>query len=174
MTGPLAGTSVCAPRGSWSAVRVPLPASSPTATREDPSPPELKYAGYDAVIITGQASEPVVVTIEDDVVRFLPAGEHWGERVSETEAWLRDEFCPVCKVLSIGPAGENQVPWACISTDQYHKAGRGGHGALMGAKQLKAIAVRGHGAVRVGDAREFLADLRRFSARPCSPTTTIG
>jgi aldehyde:ferredoxin oxidoreductase len=124
--------------------------------------PELKFAGYDGVVVTGQSSEPLAVTIEDDSVQFVPAAELWGKRVSETETWLRTAFCPECKVLSIGPAGENRVPWACISTDQYHKAGRGGHGALMGAKRLKAIAVRGHGMVRVGDARAFLAELLRF------------
>jgi aldehyde:ferredoxin oxidoreductase len=66
---------------------------------------------------------------------------------------------PQHKVLSIGPAGENLVPFACLSTDQYHKAGRGGAGAVMGAKNVKAVVVRGTGAVDVGDARAFARDI---------------
>ena len=54
------------------------------------------------------------------------------------------------------------IPWACLSTDQFHKAGRGGHGALFGSKNLKAVAIRGTGSVNVGDAREFLADMARI------------
>jgi aldehyde:ferredoxin oxidoreductase len=64
--------------------------------------------------------------------------------------------------MSNGPAGENLLPWACLSTDQYHKAGRGGAGALMGAKNVKSVAVLGTGAVAVGDAHAFMADLRRI------------
>ena len=75
------------------------------------------------------------------------------------QAALRADFDKRAKVLSIGPAGESQIPWACISTDQYHKAGRGGHGALMGRKKLKAVAVRGTGSVKVCDARAFLSHL---------------
>ena len=162
MTGPLAGTAVC------SASRLVVGCKSPATGVLNDSyvggsfAPELKYAGYDAVIITGEADRPLVVTIEDDVVRFIPAGRHWGDRVSETEAWLRDEFASDCKVLSVGPAGENEVPYACLSVDQYHKAGRGGHGALLGRKKLKAVAVHGHGPITVGDARAFQRQVLRY------------
>ena len=125
--------------------------------------PEMKFAGYDAIIISGQAKEPVVVAIKDGAVEFLPArSKYWGMKTSEIEAALRADFDEHAKVLSIGPAGEKELPWACISTDQFHKAGRGGHGALMGRKNLKAIAIRGTGAVRVGDAKAFLADVYRI------------
>ncbi|MBM3148143.1 MAG: aldehyde ferredoxin oxidoreductase, partial [Actinobacteria bacterium] len=97
-----------------------------------------------------------------DVVSFLPVGPYKGMATSEVEAALRADFDTDARVLSIGPAGEKEIPWACISTDQYHKAGRGGHGALMGRKGLKAIAVRGTGSVHVGDAKAFLADLYRI------------
>jgi len=69
---------------------------------------------------------------------------------------------PHHKVLSTGPAGENLVPFACLSTDQYHKAGRGGAGAVMGSKNLKAIVVRGTGAVSVPDVKSFTADVLRL------------
>jgi aldehyde:ferredoxin oxidoreductase len=125
--------------------------------------PEMKFAGYDLIIVTGRASRPTVVWIEDDKVEFLPAeGRYWGLKTSEIEEALRRDLDPQVKVLSIGPGGENRIPWACLSTDQFHKAGRGGHGALFGAKNLKAIAIRGTGSVSVGDARAFLADMARI------------
>ncbi|MBN1629287.1 MAG: aldehyde ferredoxin oxidoreductase, partial [Thermoleophilia bacterium] len=123
----------------------------------------MKFAGYDLIIITGKAARPTVVWIKDDEVQFVYAGEkYWGMKTSEIEEALREDLDENAKVLSVGPAGENLVPWACLSTDRFHKAGRGGHGALFGSKNLKAIAIRGTGSVRVGDAREFLADIARI------------
>ena len=79
---------------------------------------------------------------------------------------MRTEMGPGAKVLSTGPAGENLVPFACLSTDQFHKAGRGGAGAVMGSKNLKAVAVRGTGAVTVGDMRSaFTRDMPRSAER---------
>ena len=163
MTGPLAGTNLC------TASRLVVGCKSPATGILNDSyvggsfSPELKFAGYDAVIITGESPEPVVVTIRDDVVEFVPAeGKYWGLTTSEIEEAMRRDFDPDAKTLSIGPGGEKQIVWACISTDQYHKAGRGGHGALLGRKKLKAIAVRGTGAVTVGDARAFLDDMYRI------------
>src|SRR5674476_760432 len=109
------------------------------------------------------AAEPTVVVVKDDDVEFRPAApKYWGMRTSEIEEAMRRDVDPDAKTLSIGPAGEQRVPWACMSTDQYHKAGRGGHGALMGKKNLKALVVRGTGSVSVGDAKAFLADLYRI------------
>ena len=163
MTGPFAGTNVS------TASRLVVGCKSPQTGILNDSyvggsfAPELKFAGYDAVIIQGESPEPVVVTIKDDVVSFIPAEpRYWGLKTSEIEQALRDDFDPDAKTLSIGPAGESELLWACLSTDQYHKAGRGGHGALWGHKKLKAIAVRGTGCVEVGDAKAFLADLYRI------------
>ena len=156
MTGPFAGTTVT------TSSRLVVGAKSPVTGILNDSyvggsfAPELKFAGYDAVIIKGKAARPTVVTIKDDVVAFVPADKYWGMKTSEVEVALRADFDANAKVLSIGPAGENKVPWACLSTDQYHKAGRAGHGALMGDKNLKAIAVRGTGTVSVGDPKAFL------------------
>jgi aldehyde:ferredoxin oxidoreductase len=122
--------------------------------------PELKYAGYDVVVVTGRAPHPVLVLVEDERVEFLPAeGRYWGLETAALEQRVREELGPWHKVLSTGPAGENQVPFACLSTDHYHKAGRGGAGAVMGAKNLKALVVRGTGGVTVGDAAAFQRDL---------------
>ena len=122
--------------------------------------PELKYAGYDLVVVTGRAPHPVLVLVEDDHVEFLPAeGRFWGLETAALEQLVREEMGPWHKVLSTGPAGERLVPFACLSTDQYHKAGRGGAGAVMGSKNLKAVVVRGTGAVTAGDAAAFTRDL---------------
>jgi aldehyde:ferredoxin oxidoreductase len=162
MTGPFAGTTVS------TCSRLVVGCKSPaTGTILDSYvggsfAPELKFAGYDALILTGQAPEPTLVWVKDSDVELLPAEKYMGLRVGQTEAALRADLHPQARFMSNGPAGESLLPWACLSTDQYHKAGRGGAGALMGAKRVKAIAVRGTGSVRVGDARAFLADTERM------------
>ena len=162
MTGPFAGTNVS------TASRLVVGAKSPTTGILDDSyvggsfAPEMKFAGYDAIVVTGKSASPTLVWIKDDEVRFLPAEKYWGLKTSGVEEALRRDLDPHAKVLSIGPAGENLVPWACLSTDQFHKAGRAGHGALFGSKNLKAIAIRGTGSVRVGDAKAFLAEIARI------------
>ena len=163
MSGPFAGTNVS------TASRLVVGCKSPATGILNDSyvggsfAPEMKFAGYDAIIITGESPEPVVVTIKDDVVAFVPAKpKYWGLKTSEIEKAMRQDFDEDAKTLSIGPAGEQELVWACLSTDQYHKAGRGGHGALFGRKKLKAIAVRGTGSVTVGDAKAFLADMYRI------------
>ncbi len=156
MTGPFAGTGVT------TASRLVVGCKSPTTGILTDSyvggsfAPELKFAGYDAVIITGKVAKPTVVVIKDDVIEFRPADKYVGMKTSAVEEAMRQDVDPDAKTLSIGPAGEKKIPWACISTDQYHKAGRGGHGALMGDKNLKAVVVRGTGSVPVGDAKAFL------------------
>ncbi|MGE5228171.1 MAG: aldehyde ferredoxin oxidoreductase N-terminal domain-containing protein, partial [Deltaproteobacteria bacterium] len=159
-TGPFAGTAAA------TCSRLAVGCKSPaTGTLLDSYvggsfAPELKFAGYDLVLATGRAPHPVLVLIEDDRVEFLPAeGRFWGLETAALEQRVREEMGPWHKVLSTGPAGENLVPFACLSTDQYHKAGRGGAGAVMGSKNLKAVVVRGTGAVTVGDARSFLAEM---------------
>jgi aldehyde:ferredoxin oxidoreductase len=164
MTGPFAGTGVCTGSRLVVGCKSPITGVLNDSYVGGSFAPELKFAGYDAVVIIGQAPAPVVVTIADDVVSFLPAEKYWGLKTSQIEAVLRADFDPQAKTLSIGPAGENEIPCACLSTDQFHKAGRGGHGALMGRKNLKAIAVRGTGGVAVGDARAFLAHLLDLQA----------
>jgi aldehyde:ferredoxin oxidoreductase len=159
-TGPFAGTATA------TCSRLAVGCKSPaTGTLLDSYvggsfAPELKFAGYDLVLITGKAPHPVLVLVENDRVEFLPAeGRFWGLETAALEQKVREEIGPWHKVLSTGPAGERLVPFSCLSTDQYHKAGRGGSGAVMGSKNLKALVVRGTGAVRVGDARAFAADV---------------
>jgi aldehyde:ferredoxin oxidoreductase len=162
MTGPFAGTAVTTASRLVVGCKSPITGILTDSYVGGSFAPELKFAGYDAVIVKGKAAAPTVVVIKDDVVEFRPADKYWGMKTSEVEAAMRQDVDPNAKTLSIGPAGEQKVPWACISTDQYHKAGRGGHGALMGDKNLKAVVVRGTGTVTVGDPKAFAALLYKM------------
>jgi aldehyde:ferredoxin oxidoreductase len=106
---------------------------------------ELKRAGFDAVIIEGKAPAPVYLWINDSKAVIKSAGHLWGKETKETQETIRAELNdPKVQVALIGPGGENKVLYACIMTGLYDAAGRGGMGAVMGSKNLKAIAVRGH------------------------------
>jgi aldehyde:ferredoxin oxidoreductase len=106
--------------------------------------PELKFAGYDMIIITGASKDPVYLSIIDDEVELKPANHLWGKTTHEVEDILREELGdPEVKIASIGQAGENLVKYASVINDYYRAAGRTGMGAVMGSKRLKAIAIRG-------------------------------
>lgn len=116
---------------------------------------ELKYAGFDGLIITGRAEEPTYIYIDDGTIEFRPAKHLWGRTISETRRAIKEELGdPQVKVLSIGPAGEKLVRFALIDSEG-RQHGRGGAGAVMGSKNLKAIAVRGTGKVEIADPKEF-------------------
>jgi aldehyde:ferredoxin oxidoreductase len=106
---------------------------------------ELKRAGYDAIIIEGKAAGPVYLWVHDGQAEIKDARHLWGKETLETETALRTELGDDhIQVAFIGPAGENRVRFACIMEGCHDAAGRGGLGAVMGSKNLKAIAVRGH------------------------------
>jgi aldehyde:ferredoxin oxidoreductase len=106
--------------------------------------PELKAAGFDLVILEGASSSPLVLYIENDKVHFLDASSIWGMEVYETERAVRSLVGnPQARVMSIGPAGENLVRYACLANDFSRNAARGGSGAVLGSKKIKAIAIRG-------------------------------
>ncbi|SDK03304.1 aldehyde ferredoxin oxidoreductase family protein [Natronincola ferrireducens] len=159
MTAPLTGTTV--PCSGKLAIISRSPA---TGTILDCSigghiASEIKFAGYDAVIFEGALDVPSYIYIEDDKVRLLPADELWGKGSHDTEAALLQKYGRDHKILSIGPAGENLVSMACINSDYYRQAGRGGIGAVMGSKKIKAIVVKGSGSVKVANMKETLATI---------------
>ncbi len=117
---------------------------------------EIKYAGYDAIILEGALKEPGYLYIEDDKIEFIPANDLWGKGSHETESFLLNKHGRDCKIMTIGPAGENLLPMACINSDYYRQAGRGGIGAVMGSKKLKAVVVKGSGGVKVADMEKAL------------------
>ncbi len=119
---------------------------------------ELKFAGWDMVILEGKAKKPVILSILDDKAELLPAGELWGKSVWETEPAIKARLGdPQVKVASIGRAGENGVMFACIMNDLDRAAGRSGVGTVMGSKNLKALAARGTVGVSVNDPEAFMA-----------------
>ena len=118
---------------------------------------ELKRVGIDALVITGRASSPVYLFIEAEKAELRSAGELWHKSASEAETLIRAQHeDPAIRVAAIGLAGENCVRFATISNEGRH-AGRGGVGAVMGSKNLKAIALRGHAQVAVADPRGVAA-----------------
>ena len=117
--------------------------------------PEMKFAGYDMVIVEGKAKKPVYLWINDDQVEIRDAGKIWGKEVPDTTDLIRAETDDGAKVACIGPAGEKQVLFACIMNEMHRAAGRSGVGAVMGSKNLKAVAVVGNHPVVVADAKAF-------------------
>ena len=118
--------------------------------------PMMKYAGYDQIIVTGQAEKPTWVAIEDDRVRFLDAGSLWGKGTKQATLMIQEELNdPDVKVSVIGPAGENRVRFACIMNTFSASGGRTGMGCVMGSKNLKAIAVRGTKPITIADPPAF-------------------
>ena len=106
--------------------------------------PELRFAGYDLIIIEGKARNPVYVSIKDDQVEIKDASHLWGNTSYNVEIKIReDEKEPKMRVICIGPAGENLVAISCPTSDGHRNPGRGGLGAVFGSKKLKAIAVKG-------------------------------
>jgi len=117
---------------------------------------ELKFAGYDLLIVEGRANRPVYLFINDDRAEIRSAEAYWGRSVWDTEPGLqRDHQDPQIKVASIGRAGEYGCRFACVVNDMHRAAGRSGVGTVMGSKQLKAIAVRGTVGCKVDDPERF-------------------
>ncbi|HWR45690.1 aldehyde ferredoxin oxidoreductase family protein [Sporomusa sp.] len=118
--------------------------------------PELKYAGYDVLMIKGRAAEPCVLVIEDSSIKFDSASEFQGFDCACTEEALKEKYGIDYRIACIGPAGEKNSPLAAIIAEG-RAFGRGGPGAVMGSKNLKAIAVRGHGSIAIAQYEPFLS-----------------
>jgi len=116
---------------------------------------ELKYAGFDQIIVKGRAEKPVYLLVHDGSAEIRDARHLWGKTTWETEEIIKKEIGGDVKVACIGPAGENLVRFACIICDLSRAAGRCGLGAVMGSKRLKAIAVLGTKGVEVADPQNF-------------------
>ena len=133
---------------------------------------ELKRAGYDAIILNGKAEKPVYLWIDDDSVQLLDASSLVGKSPSETEDAIKDEIGDYyVRVASIGLAGEKLSRIACIINEKTRAAGRTGLGAVMGSKNLKAIAVRGTHDIVVAKPEEFMDMVKEFHERMKGPAT---
>lgn len=124
--------------------------------------PELKKAGYDAVFISGIAEKPVYIWINDGKVEIRDASHLWGMDCKEVWEALKSETDPKVRVVAIGPAGERQSLISCPINDGHRAPGRGGGGAVMGSKKLKAIAVRGTQEIKVADPEKVLEINKRI------------
>lgn len=141
-TGPLTGTGAPAACRYMVVTKSPLTGGIANSSCGGFWGSELKFAGYDMVIIEGAASEPVYLWIENEKIEIRSAKSFWGKDTSETNDLIRSETDENARVACIGPGGENLVRFGCIISEG-RAAGRGGVGAVMGSKNLKAIAVRG-------------------------------
>ncbi|HPH96829.1 MAG TPA: aldehyde ferredoxin oxidoreductase family protein [Anaerolineaceae bacterium] len=112
---------------------------------------ELKYAGVDSIILEGISPHPVYLFIENEKVELRDASAYWGQGCITVEKALKTQLGEEFQVAVIGPGGENGVSYACINHDYGREAGRGGVGTVMGAKKLKAIAIRGTHSIPVAD-----------------------
>ncbi|WP_439537086.1 aldehyde ferredoxin oxidoreductase family protein [Methyloversatilis sp.] len=157
-TGPLTGT-MASTGGRYSVVtKGPLTGAIACSNSGGYFGAELKFAGWDMVIIEGRASSPVYLSIENDKVELRDASHLWGKTVWETEGQIKSEHQdPQIRVSCIGRTGENGVLYAAIVNDLHRAAGRSGVGAVAGSKNLKAIAVRGTlGVGNIANPKEFM------------------
>ena len=154
VTGPLTGTT--APTSSRFGVLTKSPA---TGTYLDAYcggffGQKIKYAGYDAIVVKGAAQKPTFIVIENENVKLEDASQIWGKTTFESTNYFTDKFGSDIKTVVIGPAGEKCIPIAGIFSD-LRTLGRGGAGAVMGSKNLKAITVRGSGTIKLENKNEF-------------------
>src|SRR4051794_30024369 len=129
-----------------------------------------KLTGHDAIVVRGACAQPSVLLVDGDGPRLQPAGDLWGLSAAEAEQRLRERLGKAWRVASIGPAGERLVKYATLSHDGRH-AGRGGLGAVLGSKLLKAVAVRAATKVAPADPPAVLAAARDLRARSFGPAT---
>ncbi len=164
-TGPFTGTLV---PGS---ARFNVTTRSPVSFLGDSScgghwGPELKFAGFDHVVVAGQSEKPVYLWIQDGQAELRDAAGLWGLDTWETQKRIRRELKDAnVKTVCIGPAGENRVRMATVNTGLKHVAARTSTGAVMGAKGLKAIAVRGRQGIKIADRSRFIESCREATVR---------
>ncbi|MGX5663478.1 aldehyde ferredoxin oxidoreductase family protein [Diaphorobacter nitroreducens] len=159
-TGPLTGT-MASTGGRYTVItKGPLTGAIACSNSGGYWGAELKMAGWDMVIFEGKSPKPVYLYINDDVAELRDATDIWGKSVWETEEHLKTTLQdPLTRISGIGRAGENQVLFAAVVNDLHRAAGRSGVGAVMGSKNLKAIAVRGtKGVGNIRDPKAFMAE----------------
>ena len=153
MTGPLVGTNFPGSSRFCMCARSPLTGIWGESTCGGAFGAELKKAGFDGILITGKAQKKVYLVIEDGRASIEDAAEFWGQDTYDTIDALKEKHAAKrpLRVMAIGPAGENRVAFASVSNDKAHYFGRTGMGAVMGSKNIKALAVRGNASVPLAD-----------------------
>lgn len=161
-TGPLCGTGVpCSGRTNITSLLPSNPYHAVSSSHMGGYfAVELKYAGWDLIVLEGKSPKPVWLRIEDGKAKLEDARWIWGKGIFDTMAMIGSQMGKEAQIAAIGQAGENQLNLAVIRTGSSHSAG--GHGGIMGAKNLKAIAVRGTGSVKVAADRKDLMELDKY------------
>jgi len=157
-TGPLTGT-MASTGGRYAVVtKGPLTGAIACSNSGGYFGAEMKFAGWDMIIFEGKSPKPVYLSVEDDKAELRDAAHLWGKSTWDTEEIIKKSHQdPQIRVCSIGRAGENRVLYACIVNDLHRAAGRSGVGAVMGSKNLKAVALRGtKGFGGIKDFKEFM------------------
>ena len=171
-TGPLSGTIAPTSGRTVMAMISPVPYPNPWYTHSTIGgwfATQLKCAGYDALLISGQSSKPVFIEINDDVIVFHDAGDLWGKDTITTQKQIKKRIDPKSQVMTIGPAGENLVNWATVQHDFDSAAGHSGFGAVWGSKKIKAIVARGTGHISVSKPDTLMAEWRRVGKYTVTP-----
>ena len=157
MTGPLTGTYVTGSSKFVVVTKSPLTRGWCDSYSSGRISVELKKAGYDGMVVRGRSNHPCYLRIDDRRVEIREADRLWGKDSFETEGLLKErENNASVGVSSIGPAGEKLCRMACINSDLYRQAGRGGLGAVMGSKNLKAVVVKGKKGLELHDRRRIV------------------
>jgi aldehyde:ferredoxin oxidoreductase len=156
INGPFTGTKIQTSARTTLVTRSPLTGSALDSHCGGNFGPRLKFAGYDYVYITGKAAKPTYIYINEDKIEFRDAVDFWGKGIYFTNDELKKLHPGVDpRVACIGPAGENLSKIACIGVDKHRQYGRGGTGAVMGSKNLKAVVVDGNIPVKYFDEEKF-------------------
>ncbi len=157
-TGPLTGTPASTGGRYTVVTKGPLTGAIACSNSGGFFGAEMKFAGWDMIIFEGRSPKPVYLYVENDKARLIDASDLWGKSCWETEEAIKHHHQdPLVRVSSIGLAGENQVLFACIVNDLHRAAGRSGVGAVMGSKNLKAVALRGtQGVSGIKDMKAFM------------------
>ena len=166
MNGPLTGIKLSGVSRMNATARSPLTGGIAESSCGGHFPPALRLAGFDGLILSGRAKRPSVLLIENESVSVRDAGNLWGMGVLECTRELKKTYGKKSTSLVIGPAGENGVPFACILNEAHHAFGRCGMGAVMGAKNLKALVVQsGSGTLSLADPDRIKSLTREFNPR---------
>ena len=161
-TGPLNGTSAPASSRYEIVTKSPLTGIYLDCNSGGHFAQEVKATGFDILIIEGVSEKPVIIFINNNQVSFIEASDVWGMCVYDTENYVRKILKdPAVRVMSIGPAGENLVRFASVSSDYSRQAARGGSGAVLGSKKVKAIAVKGTRDIPIVNFRSFLLSVKK-------------
>ena len=174
VVGPLTGT-LATSAGRFNVVaKSPLTGTIGASNSGGYWGPELKFAGWDMVVLEGKSPKPVYLYLYNDKAELRDASALWGKDTHEATDLLLGETDPEAKVACIGPAGENLVLLANIINDKHRAPGRGGMGAVMGSKNVKALVVRGTKGVRVADKEAFLDAVKQARAKLAAHPVTSG